>query len=220
MRRNFTHAIFFFLAICATASTALAQSQNAPIDEGNSNFVLSSPNFKQGEKLSKANEFDGFAGCSRTLVAPFSNCSSNGSANKYIAEGLNCNGRNLPPTFNWKGAPAGAKSFAFTIYNPDIKTGSGWWHFIAYNIAAFNNNLNPSKLPNGALAAYNDGGSKYFMGPCPAAGSGTNRYIFTVYALDVDKLEIAPTASAALASYLINRHKIASAVLMATYERP
>ncbi len=156
-----------------------------------SDFQISSSDFKDGKALEKKYEFNGFG----------------------------CDGKNIAPSVKWKNAPKETKSFAFTVYDPDAPTGSGWWHFASYNIAPNVSAIKNAQLPQGALAVNNDGGSKPYMGPCPPKGHGTHHYIFSVFALNVEKLELPQNASAALLGYMINQHKIAEAKITATYER-
>ncbi len=55
-------------------------------------------------------------------------------ANEQVFAGFGCKGQNLSPALSWTGAPAGAKSFALTLYDPDAPTGSGWWHWVVVNL--------------------------------------------------------------------------------------
>jgi phosphatidylethanolamine-binding protein (PEBP) family uncharacterized protein len=55
-------------------------------------------------------------------------------ANEQVFNGFGCTGGNVSPALNWSGAPSGAKSFAVTMYDPDAPTGSGWWHWVVFNI--------------------------------------------------------------------------------------
>ena len=152
---------------------------------------ISSSDFKDGQKLAKKFEYNGFG----------------------------CDGQNIAPSVKWQGAPEDTKSFAFTVYDPDAPTGSGWWHFVAYNISASTKKITRAKLPDGAVVVANDGGAKEYMGPCPPKGHGDHHYVFTIYALNVEKLELPENASPALVGYMINQHKISSAQIVATYQR-
>ena len=112
-------------------------------------------------------------------------------ASEHVFEGFGCTGGNQSPQLTWKGAPEGTKSFAVSIYDPDAPTGSGWWHWITYDLSASTRSLKTgasAKMPKGATTARNDYGAKGFGGPCPPAGE-VHRYVVTVFALDVPKLE-------------------------------
>ena len=137
--------------------------------------------------------------------------------------GFGCNGQNISPELHWSDAPKGTKSFAITVYDPDAPTGSGWWHWIAVNIPA-----NVSKLPSGAsnksmpkgtIEIANDYDKIGFGGACPPKGDKPHRYIFTIYALDVPRLDIKPDTNNPIAGFMINSHAIAKASLMAYYGR-
>ncbi|MEN0035763.1 MAG: YbhB/YbcL family Raf kinase inhibitor-like protein, partial [Cellvibrio sp.] len=47
-----------------------------------------------------------------------------------VFSGFGCTGKNISPELVWSNAPAGTKSFALTVYDPDAPTGSGWWHWV------------------------------------------------------------------------------------------
>lgn len=141
-----------------------------------------------------------------------------------VFNGFGCNGGNRSPQLEWSGAPAGTKSFAVTIYDPDAPTGSGWWHWVVYNLPASASKLDAGagqqgKLPQGAEHGRNDYGRFDFGGACPPEGDKPHRYVFTVHALKVDKIEVPKDASAALIGYMINASRIGAAMLTATYGR-
>jgi len=54
----------------------------------------------------------------------------------FIANTFGCTGDNKSPELAWSSAPAGTKSFAITMYDPDAPTGSGWWHWVVFDIPA------------------------------------------------------------------------------------
>jgi len=58
-----------------------------------------------------------------------------------VFNGFGCTGKNISPELTWRNAPAQSKSFAITVYDPDAPTGSGWWHWVVFNIPAQVNHL-------------------------------------------------------------------------------
>ena len=104
-----------------------------------------------------------------------------------------CGGKNNAPQLSWSGAPSGTKSFAITCFDPDAPTGSGYWHWIAFNIPASVTSLDAGAgngdKPGGGMGGRSDFGSTSYGGPCPPKGHGDHHYTFTVYALDVDKID-------------------------------
>lgn len=144
----------------------------------------------------------------------------------HVLHAMGCEGSNLSPALEWKGAPARAKSFAVTIYDPDAPTGSGWWHWVVYNIPGNATRLatgagDPTKnlLPAGAVQGNTDFGAPGYGGPCPPPGDKPHRYIFTVHALDVEKLDLPANATAAYVGFNLHAHDIAKGTLTAVYGR-
>jgi Raf kinase inhibitor-like YbhB/YbcL family protein len=161
-------------------------------------FKLTSPTIKPGSMLTDAQVFSGFG----------------------------CTGKNVSPALKWSGAPAGTKSFALTVYDPDAPTGSGWWHWVVYNIPASATELaegagtaDGKGLPAGSAQANTDFGAPGFGGACPPPGDKPHRYIFTVYALKTDKLEIPAGGTAALVGFMIHANKLGAASFTAKYGR-
>jgi Raf kinase inhibitor-like YbhB/YbcL family protein len=106
-----------------------------------------------------------------------------------------CNGANQSPQLSWANAPAGTKSFAVTMFDADAPTGSGWWHWIVFDIPANVNelasgtgNISAKLAPEGAIQSLTDFGVAGYGGPCPPENTGIHQYTITVYALKVDKL--------------------------------
>lgn len=99
-------------------------------------------------------------------------------------------GENVIPDLAWSGAPEGTKSYALSVYDPDAPTGSGWWHMLAWDIPADVTEIaEGADLPEGAKTIANDYGEDWYGGPNPPAGPA-HRYIHTVYALPVEKLDV------------------------------
>ena len=149
-------------------------------------------------------------------------------ANEQVFKGFGCTGSNVSPSLSWSGAPGGTKSFAVSMYDPDAPTGSGWWHWVVFNIPAKVTSLPKgagdvkSKLmPKEAIQSRTDFGADGYGGPCPPTGDKPHRYQITVFALDVDKLPDAKNdmASAALVGFDLHFHALAKATLTATYGR-
>ena len=146
-------------------------------------------------------------------------------ANEQVFKGFGCTGGNISPSLNWTGAPSGTKSFAITMYDPDAPTGSGWWHWVVFNIppgtTSLPKNASAGTMPAGAIQSRTDFGSDGYGGPCPPAGGGLHHYHITVFAVDVDKLPDAASdsASAALVGFDLHFHTLAKAMLTGVYKR-
>lgn len=143
-----------------------------------------------------------------------------------VFNGFGCSGKNVSPQLSWENAPKGTKSFALTLYDPDAPTGSGWWHWIVFNIPKDVSELKAGAgdtakglLPKSAVQNVTDYGFAGFGGACPPEGDKAHRYIFTLYALDIETLELDGKQSAAIAGYNINAHTLQKASLIAYYGR-
>ena len=146
---------------------------------------------------------------------------------RYEFKRFGCAGDTQSPALRWSGAPAGTQSFAVTAYDPDAPTGSGWWHWSVVNVPASVTELQPdagaaggAKLPAGASHVRIDYGVAAWGGACPPEGAAPHRYIFTVHALKVPRLDLPADATAALAGYMINANSLGKATLTARYGRP
>ncbi|MDV6290096.1 YbhB/YbcL family Raf kinase inhibitor-like protein [Streptomyces sp. UP1A-1] len=134
---------------------------------------------------------------------------------------------NTSPQLRWEGFPAGTKSFAVTCYDPDAPTGSGFWHWVVFDIPA-----SVTELPHGC-------GQRHVRGPArgcragtqrlrdqgvrrcgAAAGDGPHRYVFTVYAVDQEKLGPDAEATPAFVGFNLRFHTIGRAQLIGEYEVP
>jgi Raf kinase inhibitor-like YbhB/YbcL family protein len=144
--------------------------------------------------------------------------------NDHVLNGFGCTGGNLSPELHWANAPAGTKSFALQVYDPDAPTGSGWWHWVVVDIPATAKGL-PRGVKAGAVAVAGGGrqtrtdfGAAGFGGACPPPGA-PHRYVFTLTALDVDRLPVPDDASGAMVGFTIGAHTLGKAVLTANFGR-
>lgn len=134
---------------------------------------------------------------------------------------------NQSPALNWTEPPAGTKSFAVAMHDPDAPTGgAGWWHWFAVGIPASFRGLerNAGKvgggnLPDGVRQLPNDCSDLGYMGCYPPVGDPPHRYIFTVYALDCEMPEIPENATTGMTGFVIHSHVLGKAQLTARYQR-
>ena len=142
-------------------------------------------------------------------------------ADEQVYQGFGCTGGNVSPQLSWSGAPKGTKSFALTVYDPDAPTGSGFWHWVVFNIPPDVTSLakgagdpKGDKAPAGAVQSRTDFGVPGYGGPCPPKGDKPHHYHFTVFAVDTDKLDADANASAAFVGFNLHFHTLAKAELV------
>ena len=131
-----------------------------------------------------------------------------------------CSADDISPELQWRDVPDGVQSFVLIMDDPDAPVGT-WVHWILYNIPGESTGLpegfsKNEELADGAIHGKNSGGKTYYNGPCPP--SGTHRYFFKLYALDVTlDLPVGGTKPEVLKA--IQGHMIGMAELMGTYSR-
>jgi len=148
-------------------------------------------------------------------------------AAKFIYNGFGCTGQNVSPAVMWKNPPAGTKSFAVLVHDPDAPTGgAGFWHWLVVDIPVGTSFLpqgagaaDGKHLPPGARQINTDFGTPGWGGPCPPAGDKPHRYNFTVYALKVAKLELPANATASLTGFTVNGNALAKATFTGSFGR-
>lgn len=143
-----------------------------------------------------------------------------------VFNGFGCTGRNLSPALSWVHPPAGTKSFAVTLFDPDAPTGSGWWHWLVFDLPADVRGLPTGAgtlgmpgLPIGAVQSRTDYGIQGYGGPCPPPGHGLHRYVLTVHALDVERLGLGADSTAAVVGFTIHAHTLGRASLLFYHSR-
>jgi Raf kinase inhibitor-like YbhB/YbcL family protein len=163
-----------------------------------SEFALSSPQIKDNQQIGTEQVYNGFG----------------------------CTGSNVSPALNWTHLPAGTKSLALTVFDPDAPTGSGWWHWVIFNIdpevsglPANAGNVKAKLAPAGSVQSRTDFGMNGYGGPCPPAGDKPHRYIFTLFALNVKQLPLDETTPAAMVGFFLNQHRIQKTQMTVLYAR-
>ena len=135
-----------------------------------------------------------------------------------------CGGENISPKVTWMGFPKETKSFALTLFDPDAPTEHGWWHWIVVNIpidvTLFPENAGSidSKYFNLGFQTINDYGEIGYGGPCPPPGN-PHRYILSVYALNVPKIEVNRKINPQIVSGYIEKHALDVASVVGLYKR-
>jgi Raf kinase inhibitor-like YbhB/YbcL family protein len=138
----------------------------------------------------------------------------------YYANVFGCTAKNLSPELEWKNPPPGTKSFAVTFFDQSAPTGSGFWHYVLFDIPAdvrkINlGNLSTGKIPSGAVESITDAGQPGYFGPCPPVGR-KHTYIYTVYALKIEKLGVPRTSTPAYVGFNFWRNTLAKASFTVT----
>ena len=140
--------------------------------------------------------------------------------------GFGCNGKNISPALTWSGAPKETKSFALSMYDPDAPTGSGFWHWVVFNIPPDVTSLpkgagdpKSANAPKGAVQSRNDTGVPGYAGPCPPQVDPPHHYNITVFAVDAPKLDGDENTTAAVVGFMLHFHTLAKATLTGLYGR-
>ncbi len=160
-------------------------------------FTVSSPDVTEGGTIKAAQVFDQFG----------------------------CTGKNISPAVSWSGAPAGTKSYAVTLFDPDAPTGSGFWHWVMFNIpgerhvAARRRRRPHAVAPQGSIQVRNDYGGAGYGGPCPPKGDKPHRYILSVFAVDLPTLAPNAEATPAVVGFNLHFHTLAKATVTGLYGR-
>ncbi|STV08595.1 ybhB [Klebsiella pneumoniae] len=142
--------------------------------------------------------------------------------NRHVFNGMGYDGDNISPHLMWDDVPAGTKSFVVTCYDPDAPTGSGWWHWVVANLPADTRVCRKGPVPVRRSCR------KRPFRPAPILvrqataarrrrRAKTHRYIFTVHALDVEKIEVDAEASGAMVGFNVHFHSLASASITALF---
>jgi len=134
---------------------------------------------------------------------------------KQVFDGFGCSGENLSPELTWRDVPEGTKSFALMVHDPDAPTGSGWWHWVVFNIPPDTKKIEENTTPPGVQGCNTNGENKY-IGPCPP--DREHRYFFKFFALD-STLPLQKGVSKKEVEEAMQGHVLDKCELMGRYEK-
>lgn len=125
-------------------------------------------------------------------------------------------GENLSPPLEWRDAPAGTKSFALIVEDPDAPSGT-FRHWGIYDIPG-----GTTRIAEGGGAfpsTKTDFNRQGYGGPRPPKGHGPHHYHFRLGALDVDHLKVPPKATVEEMWAAARPHLLGEAAMIGIYER-
>ena len=134
-----------------------------------------------------------------------------------------CEGDDVSPPLAWRGEPAGTKSFALIVDDPDAPDPKApkmtWVHWVVYNLPPGTKALSEGasrKLPGGARDGKNDWKRTGYGGPCPPVGR--HRYFHKLYALNTELPDLREPTKAQLEAAM-KGHVLAHGELIGTYQK-
>ena len=139
---------------------------------------------------------------------------------QYVMPGAG--GKNISVPVTWKNVPAGTKSFALSMVDPH-PVAQNWVHWLVINIpkevAVIEEGASRKKMPLGSMELKNSFGDIGYGGPQPPKGTGDHPYVVTVYALNVEKLELGTSPSLSAFKKATEGKVIESASMTGMYGR-
>lgn len=169
-------------------------------------------------------------GCAKAFIQivfqglmTFAITSSSFADGAAIPDQHTCDGPDRSPALSWTGVPAGTRTVALIVDDPDAPAGT-WVHWVLFNLPAATTGLpenvaRTDTLPalGGAIQGRNDSRKTGYAGPCPPPGK-PHRYYFKLYALD-GELNLRAGATKADVERAMEGHVLGHAQLMGTYGR-
>ena len=134
---------------------------------------------------------------------------------EIIPQKYTCQGDDINPPLRWSNIPAGTKSLVLIVDDPDAPMGT-WTHWLVWNINPHIQTIHENEVPAGAILGTNDFQKQAYGGPCPP--SGTHRYFFRLYALDI-QLNLPAGATRSELETAMKDHLITQGELMGRYRQ-
>jgi len=203
-------AMIKYLVLVLIALTAACAVQPSPTPFATQSAPLDTPTLAQGEAQASPTPGE---------TQPFTLSSPAFAQGAAIPQQFTCQGDNISPELAWSEPPAGTRSLALLVEDPDAPLGT-WVHWVVYNLPAdargLPENVSAGDLPSGAIQGKTSFGRPGYGGPCPP--SGQHHYYFRLYALDTP-LDSPDLDKAALLKAM-QGHSLAQAEWMGVYQKP
>lgn len=139
--------------------------------------------------------------------------------NAQVFNGYGCCGENVSPQLSWVCAPENTKSFAIICHDPDAPRPNGWYHWLVVNINKNINSIKKAGHIEGSLETITDFEKEGYGGACPPVGHGIHHYNFTIYALDVETINVIKDTKPTDVEKEILKHVIAKSTITGLFER-
>jgi Raf kinase inhibitor-like YbhB/YbcL family protein len=138
----------------------------------------------------------------------------------YVMPGAG--GKNISVPLSWKNTPSGTKSFALSMVDPH-PVAQNWVHWLVINIPATATSLEEGasrkKMPQGSMELKNSFGDIGYGGPQPPKGTGDHPYVFTLYALNVERLDLGTNTLLSSFNRALEGKIVGSATITGKYGR-
>jgi Raf kinase inhibitor-like YbhB/YbcL family protein len=164
----------------------------------------------------QANESNGGAAVQNITLSKVELTSDAFKDGQAIPTQFTCDGANQTPTIHWADPPAGTKSYALVVDDPDAPSGT-FRHWGVFDIPSSARSIGGGQRSGTEVG--NDFGKPGYGGPCPPKGHGAHHYHFKLFALGVDRLNLSPDAKVVDVENEAGKHAIAQGELIGTYER-
>ena len=135
--------------------------------------------------------------------------------NSKIPIKYTCDGENINPPLSFSDVPGNAKSLVLIMDDPDAPSKT-WTHWTVFNISSVSTEIKENSVPGGSIEGMTDFGKLGYGGPCPP--SGTHRYFFKFYALDI-MLDLKMGANKEQLESAMQGHTLAQSELIGLYSR-
>ncbi len=139
--------------------------------------------------------------------------------NDLVLNGYGCKGGNISPDLAWINPPIETKSFAIICHDPDAPKENGWYHWLVVNIPLNVSSIEKGGKIEGSLETLTDFDSTGYNGAAPPVGHGIHHYNFTIYALDVEKLDVKAQDKPTEVEKEVLKHTLSKATLTGLYQR-